>query len=90
MGDGDRRHPLASPVHADVRGLPPMLVMVGEREILLDDARRFVARAQDAGVDATLDVAPEMIHIWPVFGPLFPEAIEAGERVAAYVRKLTS
>ena len=66
-----------------------MLVLVGEREILLDDARRFTAIAEKAGVDVTLEVVPDMIHIWHVFGPMFPEAAEASDRVAEYVRKLT-
>jgi phosphinothricin tripeptide acetyl hydrolase len=90
LADADPRNPLANPLYADAKGLPPMLVLVGEREILLDDARKFVANAQNAGVDATLEVVPEMIHIWHVFGPMYPEAVEAGERVAEYVRKLTS
>jgi epsilon-lactone hydrolase len=90
LADGDRRHPLANPLYADPTGLPPMLVLVGGREILLDDARRFTSNAQDAGVDVTLEVVPEMIHIWHVFGPMFPEAVEASDRVASYVRKLTS
>ena len=88
--DGDPRNPLANPLYADAKGLPPMLVYVGERELLLDDARRFVAKAQDAGVDVTLEIVPEMIHIWHVFGPMFPEAAEASDRVAEYVRRLTS
>jgi len=85
IGDGDRRHPLANPLFADARGLPPMLILVGAREILLDDARRFAAIAPDA----ELEVVPEMIHIWHVFGPMFPEAPAASDRVAEYVRKLT-
>jgi acetyl esterase/lipase len=88
--DGDRRHPLANPLYADPKGLPPMLVLVGEREILLDDARRFAANAKKAGVDVTLEVVPEMIHIWHIFGPMFPEAGQASDRVAEYVRKLTT
>ena len=88
--DGDRRAPLANPLHADLEGLPPMLVLVGEREILLDDARRFTTKAREAGVDVTLEVVPEMIHIWHLFGPMFPEAKQASDRVAAYIREKTS
>jgi phosphinothricin tripeptide acetyl hydrolase len=88
LPNGDRRNPLANPLYADPSGLPPMLILVGEREILLDDARRFASNARAAGVDVTLEVVPEMIHIWHVFGPMFPEAGAASDRVAEYVRKL--
>ncbi|MGH7858978.1 MAG: alpha/beta hydrolase [Candidatus Binatia bacterium] len=81
----DARAPLANPLHADLDGLPPMLVLVGEREVLLDDAKRLIARAKDAGADATLHVAPEMTHIWQMFGGMFPEAEEAVERIASFV-----
>lgn len=87
LDGADPRTPLANPLHADLRGLPPMLVLAGEREFLLDDARRLTARAQDAGVDVTLHVAPEMIHIWQMFGGVFPEADEAVETIAAFVRE---
>jgi len=63
--DGERTNALAAPVHGDPSGLPPLLVLVGEREILLDQTRRFVSNAERAGVDVTLEVVPEMIHIGP-------------------------
>lgn len=90
LGDGDKRAPLANPLHADLEGLPPMLVLVGEREILLDDAKRFAKKAKEANVDVTLEVVPEMIHIWHLFGPMFPEANEASDRVGAYIRERTN
>jgi acetyl esterase/lipase len=90
VADGDRRHPLANPLHADLRGLPPIRMLVGSREILVDDARRFEPLARDAGVDVMLEVVTDMIHLWHVFGPMFPEASHASDRVAEYVRKLTS
>ena len=90
LGEGDRRAPLANPLHADLDGLPPMLILVGEREILLDDARRFVSKAQDAGINIDLEIVPEMIHIWHLFGPMFPEANAASDRVGAYIRERTA
>jgi len=86
LNGSDPRDPLASPLHADLSGLPPLLVLVGGREILLDDARRLTLRAQEAGVDCTLRIVPEMIHFWNLFGPLFPEATLASEDVAEFVR----
>ncbi len=63
--EADVRNPLAAPVHANLRGLPPMLVQAGGAESLLDDARRIAARPRDAGVDVTLEVEPDMIHVLP-------------------------
>jgi acetyl esterase/lipase len=86
LGGADPKTPLASPLHADLRGLPSLLVQVGTRETLLDDAERLVAAAQAAGVDATLARWPGMIHVWHAFAPLLPEAdaaiVEAGRFLA--------
>jgi acetyl esterase/lipase len=79
----DHRTPLASPVHADLSGLPPLLVQVGDHEVLLDDSVRLVERAKAAGVDATLEVEEEGIHVFQAF-PV-PEAEEAIARLAAFV-----
>lgn len=62
LGAADPTNPLASPLYGDLRGLPPIRVHVGEDEMLLDDARRYVARAAAAGVDAALDVWMGMPH----------------------------
>ena len=58
LGDHDPRTPLASPLYADLRGLPPLLIQVGSAEVLLDDATRLAERASAAGVNATLEVWP--------------------------------
>jgi acetyl esterase/lipase len=82
--------PLASPVFADLRGLPPLLIHVGEVEVLLDDSRTLADRARAAGVDVRLSVYPEMPHVWHISYPAFPEAVQAVEEVAAFVRERTS
>jgi acetyl esterase/lipase len=82
----DATEPLASPVFADLAGLPPLLVQVGTAEVLLDDSRRFAERARSAGVDLTLEVWDEVVHIWQVFFML-PEARQAVERVGAWLRE---
>ena len=64
LNGADPRTPLASPIHADLRGLPPLLIQVGSCETLLDDAIRLAGRAGAAGVRVTLDVWPDMIHAW--------------------------
>ena len=85
----DPGDPLVSPVFGDWTGAPPMLVQVGDVEVLLDDALRLAARASDAGVDVTLHVEPEMPHIWPMSYPAFPEAVAAVEEIAAFVHRVT-
>jgi monoterpene epsilon-lactone hydrolase len=86
----DPRTPLASPLHADLRGLPPLLIQVGETETLLDDARRLAERAQAAGVAVTYEPSPEMPHVWQWFGSFLPEAQRAIERIGEFIRKRTS
>jgi monoterpene epsilon-lactone hydrolase len=88
LGDtGDPNDPYASPLFADLHGLPPLLVHVGEVETLLDDSRRFAERAGAAGVDCSLEVFPEMVHVFHVFCGVVPEADAACETVAGFVRK---
>jgi len=86
LAGADPRTPLAAPLHADVAGLPPMLVQVGSDEALLDDAVRFAARAHAAGVDIRLERWDGMIHVWQAFAPLLPEAGAALERIGEFVR----
>jgi acetyl esterase/lipase len=87
MGDTDPRTPLASPLFADLEGLPPMLIHVGTAEILLDDAIRMFDHARKAGVEVTLNKAEDMCHVWHFFTIMLPEALEAIEEVARFMRK---
>jgi len=68
LGGGDAGHPLASPIHADLSDLPPILIQVGSAEILLDDAVRIAATAGAAGTRVRLDIWPHMVHVWHAFG----------------------
>ncbi len=87
IGEGDPRDPYASPLYGDLQDLPPLLVHVGEVETLLDDSVRFADRARAAGVDVTLEVFPEMIHVFHAFCGLVPESDAACDAVAAFMRK---
>jgi len=87
ISDADPRAPLASPIYADLSGLPPLLVQVGENEVLLDDSTRLAERAEAAGVDVTLEVWPEMIHVWHFFAAMLPEGQQAIDRIGEYVRE---
>ena len=89
LGGADPRTPLAAPLYADLSGLPPMLIHVGDAEVLLDDSTRLAARAKAAGVDVTLEVWPDMIHVWQFFAAVLPEGQQAIDRIGAFVRERT-
>ena len=82
----DAKTPLASPLFADLRGLPPLLIQVGDHETLLDDSRTLEKNAKAAGVDVTLEVWDEMIHVWHLFHPMLPEGVKGLERIGEYLR----
>lgn len=85
-GDADPAHPLLSPVKADLAGLPPLLVQVGDHEVMLDDSVVFAARAQEAGVEAEIEIWPEMWHVWHQWAPDLPEAEDAIAKAGAFVK----
>jgi phosphinothricin tripeptide acetyl hydrolase len=85
-GTGDPKAPLLSPLYADLRGLPPLLVQVGSDEVLLDDALGLGERARAAGVEVALEEWPAMIHVWHWFLPMLDEAQRAIDRIGAFVR----
>jgi monoterpene epsilon-lactone hydrolase len=88
--DHDPRHPLLSPLYADLSGLPPLLIHVGDHEILLDDAVRFGDKAVAAGVEAKTVVWPEMFHVFQMFAPFLPEARQANAEIAAFIKSRIS
>jgi epsilon-lactone hydrolase len=79
IAGSDPTDPLLSPVYADLSGLPTMRLHVGGDEILLDDSRRIVQHATDAGVECTIRVWPHMLHVFPTYAPLLPSEHEAWE-----------
>ena len=86
VADSEVRAPLASPVFGDYTGLPPLLIQVGEHEIIRDDSVRVAARARADGVDVTLEVWEGMFHVFQSHEPLLPEGREAIEHIAAAMR----
>jgi epsilon-lactone hydrolase len=85
--EGDPRDPLASPIRGDLSGLPPLLVQVGDRETVLDDARILAERAKAAGVEATLEVWDGMIHVFQLYTGELPEAQDAVRRIGRFLRR---
>ena len=75
----DRKDPRVSPLYADLKGFPPVLIQVGSAETLLDDATRFAAVAGAADVRVNLEIWPQMIHAWP----LWNARLEPGRRALA-------
>jgi acetyl esterase/lipase len=85
----DPKSPLASPVFADLAGLPPLLILVGEAEVLLDDSRALAERASAAGVPNELFVYADMPHVWMLHYPAYPEAAQAFDQMASFVARVT-
>ncbi|QDA61371.1 alpha/beta hydrolase [Hymenobacter jejuensis] len=87
-GDTPLTHPLISPVHASLHDLPPLLIQLSDAEVLCADGLSFVQKAQAAGVDATLQVFPGLVHWWHLFWRVVPEASEALNQVAGFVKEI--
>jgi len=87
LDGADPRAPLAAPLHADLAGLPPLLVQVGTAETLLDDATRIAERARAAGVAVELEAFDDLIHVFQAFAPVVPESLEAIAKITAFVKQ---
>ncbi len=85
LGGKNARTPLAAPLYADLTGLPPLLIQVGDAETLLDDSNRLAQRARAAGVEVKLEVWPEMIHVFRLFAGFLPEGQQAVDGVGQFI-----
>ena len=79
--------PLASPLYADLHGLPPLLIQAGTAEMLVDDARRFALRAEAAGITVELELWDDMFHVWHFLYWLHPKARQAIDSAASFIRR---
>ena len=84
LGGADPRDPLASPLFADLTGLPPILLQVGTHEILYDDAVSFADVAGRGGVKVELEIGHDLIHVWQIF-PITPEAVASTVRIGRFL-----
>lgn len=80
-------HPDASPIHADLRGLPPVLVQMGENEVMLSGAITLAQRLAEQRVRTTLEVWPGMFHVWHSFAGHMAEADEALDNAVAFLER---
>jgi len=87
VSDEQLKDALVSPIHADLTGLPPILIHVGDHELLLSDSTRFAKQAQSAGVDVTCDIWDSMWHVWHFHAPDLPEAQQALEKIGDYIKQ---
>ena len=86
----DPSHPLASPLCADLTGLPPLLIQTGASELFLSENLALAERARACGVEVIHDVADGMVHVFPLFASMVPECEPAIRRMGAFVRELSA
>lgn len=84
--NGNAKDPYINPLHADLKGLPPIYFQVGDQELLLDDTRRLAELAKRTGVEIKLDIFPGMQHTWHMAAGRAPESNEAIARYVAWVK----
>lgn len=90
VGAANPTNQLISPINADCRGLPPIYVQAGENELLRNDSVELVQTALDCGVEAELDIYPDLFHVFQYFWPLLGEGAEAIQKAASRVQKMLS
>ncbi|MDT8399375.1 MAG: alpha/beta hydrolase [Pseudomonadales bacterium] len=90
LGGADPHQPLASPLHADLKGLPPLLIQVGSAEILLSDATRLAQQAGSHDVATALEIWPDMVHVWQAFGFMLSPGRQAIDRAGEFMRRHTA
>jgi monoterpene epsilon-lactone hydrolase len=85
--EADRDNPYASPAFGEYTGLPPLFIAVCETECLRDDAYAVAAKAREAGVSVTFLARPDLLHVWPIFAPVMPEARADLQKMVAFIRE---
>ncbi len=89
LRDVDPHNPYASPLFGDLHGLPPLLIQVGSGEVLLSDSTSFAERAREAGVEVSLQIWPEMMHVWQLTASFLPEARQAVVKMGEFVNSVS-
>ena len=81
-------NPAVSPLRGELGNLPPTLIQASASEMLLDDARRYVNKARAAGSPVRLQTWPGLLHVWQIFNPEVPEAVEAFREIGEFIRSV--
>ena len=89
LGEADPRTPLASPLFANLKNLPPLLIQVGSDELVLSDAIQLEEKAKADGVDVTLEVWENTQHEWHFAANILPEGRQAIDGIGQFIRKHT-
>lgn len=87
LGEADAKSPYASPIFHDLSKLPPIYIQVGEEEILLDDSKRFEAKAKEQGVDVKLEIFSKKFHVFNAFWRVLPKAREANKKLGEFLHE---
>jgi acetyl esterase/lipase len=90
LGETERRTPLASPIYANLTGLPPLLILTGTSEVLYDDATRLAKKADGDGVSVVFEPWEEMIHMWHLLAAMLPEGQQAINRIGEFAIEHTN
>jgi monoterpene epsilon-lactone hydrolase len=90
LGGTPATDPLASPLYADLAGLPPLFLQASGSEVLLSDSTRLVEKARAAGVAIESEIWPKLPHVWQIFSPFLPEAKAALAKAAVFLRRVTA
>ncbi|MBJ7537077.1 alpha/beta hydrolase [Marinomonas transparens] len=86
LGDEIATHPDASPVYANVQGLSPILLQLGENEVMLSDALRLGTNLAEARVRTSIEIWPGMFHVWHLFAGILPESDQAIDSAVAFIK----
>lgn len=89
-GSQDTKDPFISPLYGDLSGLPPLMIQIGERELLLDEAKSLAKKAKEKGVKVDFEVWPEMCHTWHLFAREIPEGRQAIDKIGSWMRQKIS
>ena len=86
----DARDPQASPLYAELAGLPPLYMLVGTSEVLYDDTIRTATKARAAGVDVRVEEGPDLPHVYPLYSAMLPEGQQALAPIDEFIRLRTN
>lgn len=87
-GKESLRHPMISPIYADLTGLPPLYIVVGEEELIYDDSVRLAQKADSCGVEVTLEKWAHMFHVWQIYDFIMPEANTSIHEMAKRIEQM--